>query len=311
MILTQRYSLPVALLVGAALGFAGLPGRHESDSVVSIPSGGADGLSAGSAHLGAASEKSTISSEPSASASECAAAWETLKDGHLPERERAALQSLILQQWSRADLPAAIQAAAVDQGTGSWSDLDMQLRGSLRPGLAAHPERAWHLIQTHAAGFDTTWLREEWIQAVRIRNPDMVIKVASQFPMMRRGMAISAAIAGSRQLAEGGVGDEAVVDAFLALPEGQLTRSEISWQLGNTIPRQEILERVLHAHSPGGRRVYLEAYVDSQRPLMHLGLGLELESLPPEFHEEVEQIIEAKKQMERTRLSGTTFPSGS
>ncbi|WP_193211165.1 hypothetical protein [Luteolibacter marinus] len=297
--LIRRYSYSAALMVGVAIGLVGLSGRFRAAPEASNQSAGAGKVLAESSPFGSDTKKNTRSSGSTASASEYEAAWEILKDGRLPERERAALQSLILQQWSLLDLPGAIHAAAVDQDTGAWSISDGELRKSLRPGLAADPERAWHLIQTHAAGFDTIWLREEWIQAVSIRNPDLVIKVASQLPTTDRGLAIETAIKGSRQVSEGGVGDEAVVEALLALPDGQFTGPEISGILGTVIPQQEIIERALQAHSPGVRRVYLEAYVYSQSPLLSLGLEIGLDSLPPDIRGEVAQIVESKQRVER------------
>lgn len=286
---TLRFTGPAALLIGAAVGLAGIqaPTQDQASRPAKVTA---------SPNAQSSPHHPTTETRPTASAGSCIAAWNSLKDGQLPKKERIALQCAILQEWAMVDLSAAIRAVVADQESRFASfQFDDPMRNALHAGIAANPDLAWHFIETHAFGLHTKWIREAWITAVSFKDPMKVLQES------RDSFGTAMKVATERTFAadQSSTACDEFVAFVLALPNQPDTlspRKSLVDQLRSTVGYPGLLDHVRRAQNHEVRRVYLEAYL-----LITTGIQLDpevepewksdLNSLPPEIREEAEQFL--------------------
>lgn len=289
---SQRFTAPAALLLGAAVGLAGI--QTPSGDQASTPA-----KVAASPDARSTAHRSTTGTRPTASAGSYIAGWNSLKDGQLPKKERIALQCAILQEWAVVDLSAAIRAVVADQESRLTSrGVNDPMREALRAGIAAQPDLAWHLIESHAFGLHTRWIRDAWIKAVGPHDPMKVLRRSPHFSPSERDVVMRIATESTFAPAQPDTAGEEFVSLVLTLPNQPdlPPRKSLIYHLRHTVEKSSLLDRVRQAQHPEIRRVYLEAYLgfNAMKPELPEGESepeSEDEPLPPEIREEVEQIL--------------------
>lgn len=129
---------------------------------------------------------------PAPDATAYAAAWQSLHYKAMPLAERRQLEQLLLAEWSVLDLEAALSAAVASfiPGGDFWPSQHLILHCA--PGVAAHPELARQIIDSHVLGPDTAHLRSAWIEAFSASAPEQVLAAVPDMPTGFRSHAIQA-----------------------------------------------------------------------------------------------------------------------
>lgn len=297
MIPNQRHTAPAALLLGAAVGLAGLqaPTGDQASRLAKVVA---------SPNAQSSAHHPTTGPRPTASAGAYIAAWNSLRDGQLPKKERIALQCAILKEWAMVDLSAAIRAVVADQD--SWRPWgDDPIRSALHAGIAAQPDLAWHFIETHAFGLHTRWIREAWIKVVSPHDPMKVLRRSPHFPPSQRDVVMGIATESIFAPAQPDTAGEEFVSLVLTLPNQPdhfPPRKSLIHKLRSTVGYPGLLDRVGRTQNPDVRGVYLEAYLGIAgglpiNPQAESSWKSELESLSPGIWKEAEQILRDQQEM--------------
>jgi hypothetical protein len=160
------------------------------------------------------------------------------------------------------------------------------------------------LVETHAFGLHTQWLREAWIQEEGRRNPLKVVKRSANFSSYDRGVAMNLAVETASGAGKPDAELDQVIGTVLALPTAPFSlppRKDLIHQLRSTVGYPGLLERVRKAKDPELRSVFLEAYLGiTNGPIDLEGepqWRSELKSLPPKIREEAAKILENNRDL--------------
>lgn len=285
----SRITLSAALLLGVALGLAGLRDNLTSAADQTPTKNPA------SAATDVLPPKSAVGRDSVATASSAAAysaAWELLKDGKLRREERRVMQCALLKKWCRIDLRAALHAAFEEDGTTREARFTTPLFGSCSEGIRSQPDLAWNLISSREFGLHTRTLRREWIHLTAEDDPPTLVRRFSELPPDVLLDAIWAASASTYRSTEPIRGREELNAAIFAMsktPTADAATGAFAAGIAARLQHKELLPWVRKPPEAWLRKPYLDAYVLSLRSLAADDLTTVLENLPSNLRAEVEQ----------------------
>jgi hypothetical protein len=210
-------TLSAALLLGVALGMAGMREDRPSPAAATEPSDDAAIAATDSApSTFAAGRDTAAAASPSAAYS---AAWELLKDGKLRRKERRAIQCDLLEEWCQIDLRAALHAAFDEDEVTDEDPFAASPYDACSDGIRSQLDLVWELVEAREYGLHTRKLRTQWITLAGYQNP---LKLLDHFPKLPaepkdrqddpRWQAVQIALAGSIEKSA----DPELTDAVLA-----------------------------------------------------------------------------------------------
>jgi hypothetical protein len=305
-------TLSAALLLGVAFGLAGLWGKQVTRDEDPVPAG--ETITADDAKVATASAASFASSAHTVAASSStahAAAWELLKDGKLQRRERQQLESMLLREWSKVDLRAALHAAF----EGHWRDLDNPFEFLPMDTCLEEETQAdllWELLLSREYGLHTRRLRREWIHITARKDPLEILRRLPEMPPDMRAGAVGTAVASSHHFADfprdrPAAGKEEVIAAVLALRGSPYEAAVMTGLAGGISSITEISELsglLLSPPDPALRDLYLKAYAMEVEHGSSDGRQVALDMLPAEVRAEVEALLGSRS----IRIHGLVFP---
>lgn len=282
-------TLSAALLLGVALGFAGPWGKEMTRNE------GPPASDAGSATASAAAGGSSARTATSSGTNAYAAAWELLKDGKLQRKERRQLESVLLREWSKVDLRAALHAAFA----GDCRDRDnpfvfLPIDASLE--VETQPDLLWELVLSGEYGLHTRRLRREWIETTAKKDPLEILRRLPEMPPDVRALAVCKAVADSHRFAglyRTAAGKDEVIAAVLELrgsPYEAAAMSGLAGGIASINETSELSSLLLNPPDPALRDVYLRAYAIKVEHGSDGGRQVALDILPAETRAEVEAL---------------------
>jgi hypothetical protein len=284
----SRITLPGVLLLGVAFGLHGLRESRRSVEEAQIPT--EEAATAAKEALPPASAASRDSAASTSSSAAYAAAWELLKDGKLRRGERQVLECMLMEEWCRADLRAALHAALEED----WTTIDNPLPPEIFHVYAAEVglqlDLVWELISSWEYGLQTHKLRSLWISACARNRPLELVRRLPELPANSRHKAISSAAYATHRGDDPTPGSEEVITAVLALrgtPDEAVAKQALSGGLSGAMDFSELVAKMENTPDPEFREVYLAAYVhklDHSHPRHHQD---SLDSLPADLRAEV------------------------
>lgn len=295
-------TLTAALLLGVALGLAGLRGKKPASEVlpssaaVSVPAAPAAGHdSSGDGSASSSSIRTAEVSPPDA----YAAAWELLQQRDLRRSERQELESALVAEWSKIDLRAALHAQFSVEPNGDVDDpFQLSPVGACREEVGRQPDLVWELISSREYGLQTRLLRAEWIDSCAGRKPLEVLRRLRDLPAEDRAEAIEMAIYYTHRRSQPAPGKDEVVTAVLALrgtPDEAAALEGFAMGLARVTETSELGTLLLDPPAPELREVYLMAYAEAIDGGGALSENPHLDSLPPDLRAEVEAVMKARR----------------
>jgi hypothetical protein len=283
-------TLSAALLLGAALGLAGMRADRPSPAAATVPSADTAIAATDSAPSTFAAGRDTAAAASSAAV--YSAAWELLKDGKLPREERRVIQRALLEEWCRIDLRAALHAAFEEDETTREAPFTTPLFGSCSEGIRSQPDLAWNLISSREFGLHTRTLRREWIHLTAEDDPPTLVRRFSELPPDVLLDAIWAAAASTYRSTEPIRGREELNAAMFAMsktPTADAATGAFAAGIAARLQHKQLLPWVRKPPEAWLRKPYLDAYVLSLRRLAADELTTVLENLPNDLRAEVEK----------------------
>lgn len=295
-------TLAAALLLGVALGLAGLREKKPVPEVLppsaaaSVPDAAAARPASSRDGSASSSPRTTTGSEPDA----YAAAWELLQQRDLRRSERQELESILLREWSKIDLRAALHAQFAAVPNGDEDDPFQERFGACSEEVGRQPDLVWELISSREYGLHTCLLRREWIDSCAGKQPFEVLRRLPDLPADERAQAIDMAVYYTHRQNEPALGKDEVAAAVLALrgtPDEAAAMEGFAWGLVRVTETSELATLLLDPPDPELRDVYLMAYAVAidDGGLWLLDESPHLDSLPPKLRAEVEEVIKARR----------------
>lgn len=294
-------TLAAALLLGVALGLAGLPEKKPAPEVLpsstaaSVPVVPAAGYDSSSDGLASSTTRTAEDSPPDA----YAAAWELLQQRDLRRSERQKLESALLAEWSKVDLRAALHAQFAVEPNGDVDDpFHLSPVGACVEEVGRQLDLVWELISSREYGLHTRLLRAEWIDSCAGKKPLEVLRRLLDLPAGDRAEAIAMAIYYTHRLSQPAPGKDEVAAAVLALrgtPDEAAALEGFATGLARVTETSELGSLLLDPPAPELREVYLMAYAEAIDGGGPLGENPHLNSLPPDLRADVEAAVKARR----------------
>jgi hypothetical protein len=110
-----------------------------------------------------------------------ASAWESLKDSRLSRDDRIRAQSVLLAEWLRHDLAAALVAFYSNPDDLTYFEAEF-FRGQLRPAMAANSKVVEDLLGSGALGLQARSVRDAWFLHLMKTEPVEVLDRLDELP---------------------------------------------------------------------------------------------------------------------------------
>jgi hypothetical protein len=288
-------TLSAALLLGAALGLAGMRADRPSPAAATVPSDDAAIAATDSApSTFAAGRDTAAAASPSAAYS---AAWELLKDGKLRRKERRVVGSALLEEWCRIDLRAALHAAFDEDEVTDEDPFAASPYDACSDGIRSQLDLVWELVEAREYDLHTRKLRTHWITLAGHQNP---LKLLDHFPKIPaepqdrqddpRTQAVEMALAGSINQSADPKLTDAVLAKLVALAVDEDRDRIVNAAAGFLplwIPEERHLEFLRGANTLVAREIHLRAYTSLLQVHLNHGKKEKLDQIPAEFRDEV------------------------
>ncbi len=286
-------TLSAALLLGVAFGLARPWEVRLSNDAATVSSEGsvASVMDASSPESRAGEESFSVRSSASTTSDAYGAAWELLKGGNLPRKERRAVESGLWEEWAKVDLRAALRAAFEGDGTIDDDPFESSPADECMEEIQRQGDLVWDLISSREYGLHTRELRTAWIRVFAEERPLEVLRRLKDLPPDVRTEAVRVVVAAAYRLEQHVPGKEVVVAAVLAF-RGTVDEAAVmegfAGGLALATETSELSALLLNPPDPTLREVYLMAYVIGIRVNHRGSPQAALEMLPADLRAEVE-----------------------